>query len=361
MKTAPSIKTITYLTALTVITSCGGGGGGGGAQTSAPTPDSSVTPSCSPLQASAFNQQFNTYLPINTEAEYQYSHVIADDVDSSFSYDSAESEDRGVPVYNNTYTSNGENIVGLLLTSAPSAITLHGLNGPITFEYNGGNVLVEELRFADSIPLYDGRGTITGDTTATSVVRYGGAVLPLPDFIIRYTIVSGDSNVLVNGNPLPSKDVNLNVNVTIPSTLFTPEINFDLDANLSLSPGVGIVANEILVSTSLDTIMQGVLTSTTNLPNTIWYEANSGNPILSTGSEATFSTSAGTMSMNNYAIANLDQLNALSWLQINSDEASCTYNVDVIANGLPTSLTSVEVIFEDQNGGYTSGNVTLKP
>lgn len=350
MNLLSTTRCLTPILLASLITACGGGGGGSNSGESSP-----AAQVCNSWLAGTYTQQFNTLLPISEGTSILYWDGFNTGTTSSFSYDQALSDDRGVDIYRNEIGTNAGDSLTLLLSSGETEIVLYGMDGPIRFEDIGTSV--NYIRFTNPLDLL-------GDGGSTNVNLYVG-VIPVTIENATYTIVSEDTIFSDDGNDLPATRLNVNIVIPIPVINgFNLPDTITLEAEIDLVMGIGIVQHSFAYAIDdnpTEILLTGSLASLTGLPLPIWFDSNYPNaPTIAQESESTFRTLNGTISAHDYTIANLEALNSNAWVMIEENN-SCSYDIELTnGTGLPDELTSLEIVFEDRDGNRMSGNITLQ-
>ena len=340
MKLRLLVRNLTWLCASILLAACGGD--------NQPDPDP------------PYQQQFNPYLPLAVGASLSYQDTNVGAIDSMHILNEELSQQTGNDIYEVTMDS-GDRTFSFFFSSDANRIRLYGIDGPIAI--TSGNIAFEldELRFDNPITLQSSTSASGGTTLASAVISAGGSSSTLNNINVTYQTVNVDSVYNGQYGTLPVRAALLNAAVTANVSILGATYNIDetLSNSLLFAKGIGIVRHSgTYVST--DYTYNSELTGLNNLPRSVWFNYNNGNPQLASGSSSIFQINGqGTISSNDYRLANLDNINALGWIRV--QEGSGRYTVSMPGGGsLPTSTTSVEAVFEHRvTGRRVSANVTL--
>lgn len=352
-------RSFTYLLCITLIAACGGGGGGGGG---------SESPQDSVYTDNSYKPLFNTFLPLTEGAVINYEDATNAAITSTISLNE-DLSDSETDVYAITFTNAEEDPLPTFhFSSAPETVTLYGIDGPFEFEASGVEISINELRFDTPVTVFQ-----QGETASeASVIASAQADIVIPgifsgpvtlsDIEVAYSTSATLSSVDLDYGELPT--ISINVTAQINYTLVVPffddiEItDLELATNFNLAKGIGIVTN---TGDFIEQPINNTIVSLENVPQTIWFQRNGTNdPTALNGMDTTFQTDSELILSTEYEIANLDEINENDWVQITEDSASNTYYIEMqYSDSMPSELTSIEVVFEDNSGERMSGNVTL--
>ncbi|OUS24059.1 hypothetical protein A9Q99_26310 [Gammaproteobacteria bacterium 45_16_T64] len=338
-------RVMTISTLALLAPACGGGGGGGGEGGNDAGSGSD-----------AFVRTQNEYMPLSAGTSIEYDDTSV----SAVTLDTGDFNGQGVYAI-----ASGE--LTLYVSSTEGTISLHGIDGD--FEVAGATIT--KLRFtgsSTSLPIYSSESS-EGETVdvdnggtidAVASVSLGGLGFN-PVIDIEVTSIYNDISLALDYGNLPAREVALSFvidDTILPGTAFEQAILYNFTDTLSLTQGIGIAKRSFA---SNDLNINHEIESLTGLPRTIWFNNDTGSPSIAPGSDATFSIDLSTISSNTYKIANQAEINALGWITVQENESSETFNVELHTHDdLPTTLTSVEVIFENiATGARLSGNVTV--
>ena len=313
-------------------------------------------------QAKAATVGTHPLLPLTDGSGIMYSDASLGQIRADINYEPTESALRGSQIFKLEFNDSGFNNtgfnLGLLFSSSPTQVQWIGVDGPIDISYNSTTITLESLRFTNPITIIG--NSSDGSTSATTVTN-DLLLNQTTSTTVDYQISSSDTLFDPSNTgygTLPAHRVTItssiqlslgNIAQTLPG--FTTELSF--------VKGIGIVSH---LGDYQDISLESKIDSLIDLPNTIWFNLNAGNPAIASGSEATFKTNYGNLLASEYRIYNQAQLSALDWIDITENSASDSYDVQIsYTENLPTELTGVQVIFEHrQNPGQRlSGNVTL--
>ena len=343
IQTRPLARSLVLLCAGTLMAACGG--------------DNTPTPQPDP----PYEQLFNTYLPLAVGASLSYQDSNVGSIESMHILDSALSQNAGADVYEVTFDS-ASNTFSFFMASDANRIRVFGIDGPIAVESGGVQYSLDNLRFASPLIMQSNSSNQnSGNTTATAVIRSGSLSANLNNIAISYQTTNLDTTYYGSYGTLPVRAALFRASVNASINVFGQNVAIDetLTNTLLFAKGIGIVRHAGTY-VSVDDQYNSELTSLNNLPRTIWYNYNNGNPRLASGSSNVFQINGqGTISSNDYRLANMDQINALRWITV--QEGSGRYTVSLNSNSsLPTTNSSVEVVFEHKvTERRLSANVTL--
>ncbi|OUS03024.1 hypothetical protein A9Q81_07965 [Gammaproteobacteria bacterium 42_54_T18] len=357
------------IASLTLLTSACGGGGGGGSDSPAAeqtgtgsdtsdNEDESAAEEEGTAEPYVFTRTQFEYLPFTDGTSIQYN----DGSTASVTLDTNEFANKSVyAVVNNGTT--------LYLSTTATKMALHGVDGSIEISGNGISTTVEKLRFHDktsdeviSIPLLYSTTAEDTEPSSTPIQAIGKATTSnfgtrnINELSVSSKFVNTELTSLTYG-ALQARKLTLAISGMADAVI--TEIFVTFTDTLYLTSGIGIVKHQ-----STDYGIDNEITSLTGLPTTIWFNNAAGTPTIDSESDPTFSIAGiGAISSTTYRVANIDALNETPWLTIQEDTASNTFNVDMTTHeDLPTTLTSVEVIFENkETNKHLSGNVTIQP
>lgn len=338
----PLVRSLVWLCAGTLLTACGGDN----------TPDPDPDP--------PYVQQFNTYLPLAVGASLSYSDSNVGSIESLHILDSDLSTSTRTDVYEVTLDSSDKTF-SFFFGSDANRIRIYGIDGPITVTSGGVEYSLDELRFTTPLTLQStGSNRNSGDTTASAVIRSGSLSANLNNIAISYQTTNLDTLYYGSYGTLPVRAALFRASVVANVNVFGQSVSIDetLNNTLLFAKGIGIVRHAGTY-VSEEHLYNSELASLNNLPRTIWYNYNNGNPRLASGSSNTFQINGqGNISSNDYRLANMDEINALRWISV--QEGSGRYTVSLNGSGLPSTSTSVEVVFEHKvTARRLSANVTL--
>lgn len=307
------------------------------------------------LDISALEQ--HSLLPLTDGSALVYSDSLLNQVVANVERVNQDSGDTG-PLHQVEFTNQNLNL-GLLIRTSTSKVEWLGINGPINVSQGVSNFTLESLRFDNPIVII-GNGNHTGTTTASIVTDNDQANASTPT--VSYRINNSNSEYDNAGalyGPLPTLRVNIVSDIEIKIGIQTVLTLSNLTTQLSFATGIGIVQFQ---SDFQGGVLNSDLTNLRDLPQTIWYQYNDGNPILANGSSATVMIDNSPVLGSRFDIYNQDELDQLDWLTVSLDPASDSYQATVTySENLPNQLTSVQVIFQDRENPerLLSGNITL--
>lgn len=342
------------IASLALFTSACGGGGGGGSE-AAPGASADTEGSTSPY---VFNRTQFEYLPLTDGTSIQYN----DDTTATVTLDTNDFAGKGVYAVQNGSTT-------LYFSSTETKMAFHGADGSI--EKNG--ITITKLRFYDtignlsSIPmLYSstpaGSDAVFTETTTIAKATSSNILIGTVDVLsLDVTSIFTNTEENLSYGSLPTRQLTFSIQgmVQPPALLGQPPFSVTFTDTLYLTSGIGIVKHQ-----STDYGIDNEISSLVGLPTTIWFNNENNTPVIDSESDSTFTIAGiGAISSSTYRIANIDDLNEIPWLTIQEDTASNTFNVEMNAHAdLPSTLTSVEVIFENkETEERLSGNVTIQP
>lgn len=294
-------------------------------------------------------------LPLTSGTAIVYDDSNDGEITASISYDEDESQGSEFNVYKINFPYNNANI-GLIVSSSSNGVTWLGIDGPFPFNYNETIITLNSLRFQSPITIIGN----TADGSTSADVLTSSSTVNAAEFAVDYTITTANST-FDPGNTLygtlPAHDVV--IVATIEASLGGSVLGvFEISTNLSFVEGIGVVDHS---GNYIGVQPDSTINSLVNLPNTVWYQNNNGNPILANSSSNIFQTNTGNILAESYSLYNAEELDNLDWIDVSIDSATGAYKVEVsYTENLPTELTSVQVLFEDrQYPRYLSGNVTV--
>ena len=334
------LRNLAWLAASILLTACGGD--------NQPDPDP------------PYQQRFNPYLPLAVGASLSYADSNVGDIDSMHILNDGLSQQFDTEIYEVTMDST-ENTFSFFFSSDANRIRLYGIDGPIATSSGNLQFELDELRFNTPITLHSTSSSSSGVTSATAVLRAGTSTSTLNNINVTFQTVNVDSVYSGQYGSLPVRAALLNATVTGSVNVLGSSISIDETLNNSLlfAQGLGIIRHSGTY-VSNDYTYNSELTGLNNLPRTVWFNYNNGNPQLASGSSSIFQINGqGIISSNDYRLANLNQINALGWIQV--QEGSGRYSVTMPGGGsLPDNSTSIEVVFEHRvTERRISANVTL--
>lgn len=303
------------------------------------------------------NLEQHPLLPLSDGSALTY---LDDSLGDVVAYVSLSSEDSSSSnsVYSVNFTDDSLNL-GLLFASKTTGVQWVGIDGPIDIPYGNNTITLESLRFDTPITII-GANAVSGTTGAS--LKTSDDNVNQATATVSYQISSSngvfDQAAAFYGT-LPTLNVNITSSLELSlGTQPLPSLN-GLSTQLGFTSGIGIVRHQ---SDFQGTALDSRLTGLRGLPQTIWYQVVGTDPILANGSDAVVTTDGGPLPASQFAVFNQTELDQLDWLNIRVDEASDSYVVEVVySENLPTTLTSVQILFQDQENPdqLISGNVTL--
>ena len=363
------ISNIAILVLSLMLTACGGGGGGGGGGSNGDTTQDvgddrgagdggSDDGGSTPTEV----RQFNTYMPLANMSDVESISFFDSKLDQSYNVtqyrNDAKSTAAGLDIYTIDYGTELE--LSLHVSSTPDSVQLHELEIPIAVT---PLITAERLKFDTPLVIFDPAASSgSQQLTGKAFTNLGVGVDVDIDADRRSAPALLESDF---GPQLPM--TNNIIRMTISLTFLGVPYQFEVTTNIALAQGLGVV--RITGDLSGTTAFDSKIESLNNLPEPVWFLANMGEPILDTGYSLSqeISTDFGPLSTNDYSIANQQELDAISWIEVNTT-TSDTYIVELNNNGLPTEAdpdrgrTSVEVVLEHKvTGERRSVNVTLQP
>ena len=342
------------IASLALFTSACGGGGGGSDAAPSTSSDTDTEDSTTPY---IFGRTQFEYLPFTTGTSIQYD----DDSEASATLDTSEFADQSVYAIENNGTT-------LYLSTTATKMALHGVDTAIEITGGGITATLEKLRFYDetsgekiSIPLLYSTTPEDTEASPTTIKARATAKTNLGTYNINSLSISSkfvDTELTgLTYGALPTRKLTFAISGM--ADVIITQFFVSFTDTLYLASGIGIVKHQ-----STDYEINNEIVSLTGLPKTIWFNNDGVNPPTS-DDNTTFSIAGGDpISSSTYRVANIDKLSEDNpWLTIQEDTASNTFNVDMTAHeDLPTTLTSIEVIFENkETEERLSGNVTIQP
>lgn len=298
-------------------------------------------------QPEPYVQKFNPNLPLSIGGSISYADAAMGAIESMQIHDEEFSAQVGEDIYEVTFDST-EKSFSFYLSSTPTQIKIYGIDGPIEASSNGIVYQLDQLRFDAPLTLYNEfDSNPSGSTSATATIQSGNSSGTLNNINIQYQTLNLQTVYAGSYGTLPVTAAFLNANIEASINLLGQTITIDnnLSNTLLFTPGIGIVRHTGTYVSSEHTFNSEIV-SVNNLPRTIWFNRNNGNPTLASGSSSTLQMAGlGTINPNDYALVNLENINDLGW--INIQQNSSNYRVSMQNNsGLPTSTTALEVVFE---------------
>ena len=292
-------------------------------------------------------QQFHPLLPLSVGASISYFDTASGDIESMQIYDDALSSSSGEDIYQVTFDSS-EKSLSFYFASTPDSILVYGIDGPINVSGNGLTYQLDELRFNQPLTLKSPfTNNPTGSTIASATIQIGNSSALLDNINIQYQTLNLDTQYEGGYGTLPVTAAFFNASVETDVNVLGQNISIDetITNTLLFTKGIGIVRHTGTYVSEAHTY-NSEITTLNNLPNTIWYNRNNGNPSLASGSSNTFQMAGlGTIHPNDYALVNLEDINDLGWISLQQNNNN--YRVSMDNNGsLPTETTAVEVVFE---------------
>ncbi|MEE2730298.1 MAG: hypothetical protein VYA55_05715 [Pseudomonadota bacterium] len=312
-------------------------------------------------QPEPYVQQYNTYLPLAVGASLRYADTNVGSLESLHILDSALSQQAGMDVFEVTLDSANQTF-SFFLSSDEERILLYGLDGPIMVDNNGLAFELDELRFDSPLVLErSGHNLNSGHTLASASLAYNGVQSHLTDIDIQYQTISVDNLYQGAYGTLPVRAALFRADVTAVVQVLGQSIEIEetLSNTLLFTKGIGIVRHTGTYVSEEHTY-NSELTALNNLPRTIWFDYNNGRPRLASGASNVFQIAGqGNISSNDYALANLERINQLGWIQLQNSNGRYSVTLPGGAS-LPQHSTSVEVVFEHRvTARRLSANVTL--
>lgn len=293
------------------------------------------------------------YLPLSNATQFYYTETGGSpgEVVGSVTYDVGTSNSKGYSVYK-VAISGGNMDMELYFRTTTNQIELLGIDGPVGVS---GSASFDHLRFATPIRLIGTRSDQT--TAATADIYYNGELQD--DTVVTFTYdTTNTTNETVNRSDwteleLPTLKSALDAEITISVGELDLE-SFPITLNFYFTKGLGLVQHSGDITASAGNEYEIKFHDLDNLPNLIAFDQTSTN-IEGTSSFFTLADGASDTNISSaeYRIANLSALNALGWLEIEETNADVySVGIDTTSDALPSSLTSVQVIFENR---YSSG------
>lgn len=346
IKTTLRLNGLIFLCTSLLLTACGGGGGGGGFVE--PIPDANQGGDDGPVfqDGTPYEQMFNEFLPLTHGSKLQYENTLI--FSSTAEMDITLEDDQTEPHIYSLGLDFDTNAMKMHVSSTPEEILIHRIVGPIEV----GSYTVNSLELDEPIVLYNGQGNSDSIDAVASVKNFGS--LPLT---VTYSSSSTQTVFDESYGVLPT--ITITFDAELSSSLLGGEIG-SLNTSLELAKGIGIVRN---TGNYIGEAVAHDIQALVNLPQTIWFENNSGTPILSSDSDDQVRINGVLLKPSLYELLNDDEIEALGWIKVREDTASDSFVVEMnSASNLPTTLTSVELVFERKSDQLRmSGNVTLLP
>lgn len=298
-------------------------------------------------QPEPYQQKFNTNLPLSIGASISYSDTAVSAIESMQIYNEDFSALAGEEIYEVTFDSNGKPF-SFYFSSTPDAIKIHGIDGPLETSSGGITYQLDQMRFNNPLVLLNEFNTNpNGITTATATIQYGSSSGVLNNIAIQYNTVNVDTTYSGSYGALPVTAAFFNAEIQASINLLGQTITIDdtISNTLLFTKGIGIVRHTGTYVSS-DHIYNSEIISLNNLPRTIWFNRNNGNPNLASGSSSTFQMQgSGTINPDDYNLVNIEEINSLEWITLQQNSSNFRVTMKSHSN-LPTETTSVEVVFE---------------
>jgi hypothetical protein len=312
-------------------------------------------------QPDPYVQQFNPYLPLAVGASLSYYDANFGNLDSMHILNEELTQAKGVDIYEVTFD-GADNTFSFFFSSAANNIKLYGIDGPINVTAGAINYSLDKLRFNTPLVLQsDFNNQNSGTTNASATISSGSSSSDINNVSISYTTINLDTSYSGSYGTLPVRGALLSAQINASVNVLGQTLNIDetLSNSLLFAKGIGIVRHTGSY-VSAENTHNSEVTALNNLPRSVWFHYNNGNPSLASGSSSSFQINGqGNISSSQYDLVNMSDINALGWITV--QESGGRYSVSMPGGGnLPSTSTSVEVVFEhNTTGRRLSANVTL--